>query len=549
MRTILIILISVCLSSNAQVISKYPFGGNLNDQIGSNNGTNYGSTFEIGHDSTANHAIGFDGSSYIKLNKLNDLATSLDSFYVGFNFRQDSLDAELSSVFTNINTAGSGQILSIEFHKDGTFEMGKILFYLRDVNGKAVFYYIDIPGAFDNQWHCLAFEALGNTHKAYLDGVEQTKISFTTNSPNSYTTFNHDFVIGARNNRGTIDQHFTGHLDNFIIGKGVLEIDSIYCDDLTTFDTSGDTIPAVICKYPFGGNLNDQVGDNHGTNQGSVYGVGHDGSSNHSICLDGNTYIEITELDALASTLDSFYVAFNFRQDSINAEWSSVFTNLNTAVAGQALSIDFHRHTVYDFGKILFYIRDKDGDVTFYYIDIPEAFDNQWHCLAFETNGTSYKSFLDGVEQTKIDFTTDGPSDYGKFDHPFVIGARNNRGTVDQHFAGCIDNLIVGKGSYQPDSLYCDDIITLGISNIQQELGYKLYPNIVSNSSITLESIKRPEVMKLINSLGQEIDGVEFFSIEQSKYQVRIPQLIQGYYLLEIIFADGSKTTEKLYAN
>ncbi len=546
MRILLIFFLALSINTSAQIFCKYPFAANLEDQVGNNDGSNHGAAYTIGHDGSSDHAISLNGSTYTEFTKLDDLASSLDSFFIGFNFKQNSFDAEMSSLFSNFNTAGSGQGLVIDFHRYASvYHFGRVLFYIRDKDGVTRSYAIEIDEAFDGNWHCLAFQKLGNNYKAFLDGVEQSKIEIRDEGPDNFGSFDYPFVIGARNNRGSIDNNFTGSIDNFIIGRGAYQPDSLYCDEIVNPET-----PRVFCKYPFGGDIKDQVGLNDGTNHGAEFGVGHDGSDNHSICLNGSEYTELTTLDELASSLDSFYIGFNFRQDSVDAKLASVFSNFNSGGSDQGLAIDFHKYaSVYHFGRVLFYLRDKDGDTRSYVIDIKDAFDNQWHCLAFEKSGSTYKAYLDGVEQTKIDIRNEVPNNLGKFEYPFVVGARNNRGTIDQHFTGCLDNFVVGRGLYDPDSLYCDEIITLGIDDLAPGSNLEAYPNPINGSSIVIRYFKQPVDAYLINTLGQTI---EINSIERSghyMYLATLPELKNGYYVLRIVLIDGSIVSTKIYAN
>ena len=71
--------------------------------------------------------------------------------------------------------------------------------------------------------------------------------------------------------------------------------------------------------------------------------------------------------------------------------------------------------------------------------------DGNWHhVVATQLNNGSFPNiFVDGVLDNGTTFTAAGPATDTVFDFPMIIGAWNNRGSIDSFFAGSIDEFLL----------------------------------------------------------------------------------------------------------
>ena len=69
---------------------------------------------------------------------------------------------------------------------------------------------------YDGKWHHIAWrivDSAANTMEVYVDGVIRPFIALCTQAPQAFTAWNDFMAIGAANNRGTVEDHFHGALD------------------------------------------------------------------------------------------------------------------------------------------------------------------------------------------------------------------------------------------------------------------------------------------------------------------------------------------------
>ena len=184
------------------LIAKFPFNNNCKDESGNgNNGITYGGVeYCANRFDYASRSVEFNGTdSYIDIGYM------------------DSLNVNLNKT---INDAGAGTVFSIEVNRGASavFNPGVIRLDLRDESDRYFTIYIDKPEIFDNNWHNIIFvidDASNNVGSVYVDNeyIEKDP-SFGSESPDGFDTFDHPLVIGAANNRGTIETYFKGKLDD-----------------------------------------------------------------------------------------------------------------------------------------------------------------------------------------------------------------------------------------------------------------------------------------------------------------------------------------------
>ena len=128
---------------------------------------------------------------------------------------------------------------------------GKIVFFLRSANGSRTAISATATDVLDGQWHHIV--AVWNyvaSKKAslYVDGQSLTLTESTVLTPSPLTAWEYPLTLGARNNRGNIDNYFIGELDNFKLFTSALSQENVnteysenwICDDGLTLDKNGD---------------------------------------------------------------------------------------------------------------------------------------------------------------------------------------------------------------------------------------------------------------------------------------------------------------------
>lgn len=124
-----------------------------------------------------------------------------------------------------INFAPAGTMFSMEVHrgKSGSLVIGVIRLDIRDEEGKYFTICVTRPDIFDNEWHNVTFTVSGaksNQGDVFIDGELESKderfVADGSQSPDKFEAFENEMVIGAENNRGTVETYFAGSLDEVI---------------------------------------------------------------------------------------------------------------------------------------------------------------------------------------------------------------------------------------------------------------------------------------------------------------------------------------------
>jgi hypothetical protein len=206
------------------LVGWWPFNANANDESGNgNNGTVNGATLTTDRFGVANKAYNFDGvNDYI--NNGNNSSLELNHFTISL---WSNLDSSLN---WNIEPNGGGFFV----HKgcdnpNSPFDGWSYRIFYALPWGLTVDQYTNNRGVIEsnisslfNQWNNLIFSYDGSQLKLYLNGIAIDSVSRNGNT----ATNNFDLLFGCRkeiiNNISTLNDYFTGQLDDIGIWNRAL---------------------------------------------------------------------------------------------------------------------------------------------------------------------------------------------------------------------------------------------------------------------------------------------------------------------------------------
>ncbi len=156
-------------------------------------------------------ALSFDGvNEYIDVDTLGNFGSNLSeaTFQFWINTTQATIFSAMGFLNTSNNTAILCELNSVR--PFGSESTGDTRFFVRDSSSPTVQQRSgsDITGFNDGGWHQITYvKRTGNgAIDIYFDGVA-TSVSVDNKDPNTFSNLQHSMVLGARNNRNTID-HF-----------------------------------------------------------------------------------------------------------------------------------------------------------------------------------------------------------------------------------------------------------------------------------------------------------------------------------------------------
>lgn len=196
-----------------------------------------------------------------------------------------------------------------------------------------------------------------------------------------------------------------------------------------------------------GKTVNDVWGKNNGTIVGDPEIV--EGRVGDALKFDGTEdYVNLTNLGDFGSSIGKStfeaWVKTDFDQD-----WTTLFKVLDQGCS-MAWAIDVNRSAKAGFplapGIVHFYVRQKAVagciDIA---IEIEfDLTDGNWHHIAFvveDAADTKLNIYMDGQPQEVIVGKGSKLDNFVPFEEPVYIGAANNRGKVERHFPGLIDEV------------------------------------------------------------------------------------------------------------
>ncbi|MCY4403034.1 MAG: LamG domain-containing protein [Candidatus Poribacteria bacterium] len=209
----------------------------------------------------------------------------------------------------------------------------------------------------------------------------------------------------------------------------------------------------LVSYWTFDGSdiTNDTVKDVWGKNNGTIVGDPKvvAGQVGDALEFDGSDdYVNLTNLGDFGSEVGSStfeaWVKTDFKQ-----EWTSLFKVLDVGCS-MAWAIDVNRSAKAGFplaqDVVHFYVRQKAVAGC---IDIAveiefELSDGKWHHIGFaieDAGEPKISIYMDGQPQEVIVAKGSKLDNFVPFVEPVYIGAANNRGNVERHFPGLIDEV------------------------------------------------------------------------------------------------------------
>ena len=231
-----------------------------------------------------------------------------------------------------------------------------------------------------------------------------------------------DHISGAQSNQLTM-----------IVGSA--DEGSYFCQSTNAAGTADSKVATLLLKrllawYKFDDDLNDSAGTNHGTMANPVYVDGMDGKA---LSFDGTNYVNLGTdgfpKSGFSNGLETGSVSFWTNAPAGGHSFTGCYND------GDTTAFDVWITTNY----LSFMIRgDNNAELSWGFHPAGSLFD-AWHLITctWDTESGEAAVYLDGVRRGGI---TGEPSDFAEWQYPMVIGARQNRGTVDDVYTGAMDD-------------------------------------------------------------------------------------------------------------
>lgn len=270
-----------------------------------------------------------------------------------------------------------------------------------------------------------------------------------------------------------------------------------------------------FANYPLDGNGNDLSPNSfNGTLNGGVTTTSDRNSTpNSALRFDGiNDYISVGNFPGITGHFNNNTVSVWLKTSNAGlSSQSFVMGSINDPGDGLCFAIILNGtfQNGWSPNSIYFYLRDINGTNFSYTINAPDFFDDKWHCLTFVTNNLSNHDFEAYIDAVPVSYTfneTEYPSNWVSFQHPFALGAVNNRGTYQGFYKGDMDEFRIYDYALDSNTVAnnCNNT-TIGVENdwITVVNQVSIYPNpTLNNLNIVVNNPGLIE-MEIINSLGQ----------------------------------------------
>lgn len=221
-----------------RLLAWYKFDDNLNDAAGTKHGTMTNPMYVDGMDGKA---LRFDGTNYVNLGTDGfpkaGLGNGLDSGSVSFWINSSKADVSFVATFND----GSASGFRIEY------TVGNALsFLVRDDDGVGLSRAINPSGSIFNAWHLVTctWDTESGAAAVYLDGVSTGLV--TSGLPSKFSAWQYPMVIGARQNRATVEWFYVGAMDDFRVYN--YPLDGYEVAELYTALAGGN----ICVEYPIG---------------------------------------------------------------------------------------------------------------------------------------------------------------------------------------------------------------------------------------------------------------------------------------------------------
>ena len=187
--------------------------------------------------------------------------------------------------------------------------------------------------------------------------------------------------------------------------------------------------------------VDDELDANEGTLNGgeNTADVSVAGQIGTAFDLDGNDYVGITTMGSFGSNLGSgFSVSFWIK--TTEAAQHFIMGTVNDGLGLQVLvGINYTAQ-----GKIAVFLRDDDlNDTIGRTTDVVDFRDGAWHHIVMTADGPGdlVTIYVDGDSKAITYVLQETADNFPNFDHEFLIGAYNARGTPSDYLIGTLDEV------------------------------------------------------------------------------------------------------------
>lgn len=221
-----------------RVLAWYKFDDNLNDSAGTNHGTMTNPIYVDGMDGKA---LSFDGTNYVNLGTdgfpKTGLANGLGSGSVSFWINSAAADVSFVGTFND----GSTTAFRVEYTISNSLSI-----LIRDDNGVGLSRAIMPAGSILNAWHLITctWDAESGQAAIYLDGASMGLV--TSGQPSAFAAWQYPMIIGARQNRATVEWFYVGAMDDYRVYN--YPLDGYEAAELYTSLAGG----KICVEYPIG---------------------------------------------------------------------------------------------------------------------------------------------------------------------------------------------------------------------------------------------------------------------------------------------------------
>lgn len=378
------------------------FNGNTQDKSGNgNHAANFGATPVAGKGGVVNTAYKFNGTSnYMRvsnnatINSMTQITMCAILKPKGF-YNGPCMNNQIISK-NNINNSGHYSLVYSPLNDNGACsalqDSNKCNFYSGiSSGGCSVSTVYKAPFIKKDSWYCVVTTYDGDTAKNYVNG----ELRFTCKINLPLGSNSADLFIGKLDNI-TFPYWLNADVDDIRIYNRALAPSEVkgYCGTCNVTPPSDcDTADLLAC-YPFSGNVNDSIGNNHGTVNGANLVTDRYGNSNSAYNFDGvNDDIQINATLGNFNTSDytiSFWMKMNNNDNSIyrfiekrnicnfHNFWGINITN------GQ-LQLEIDQSNSSNYLTIISKTKINDGN---------------WHQVSFVRKGNDLNVFIDGKFDT-----------------------------------------------------------------------------------------------------------------------------------------------------
>ncbi|HVD99273.1 MAG TPA: laminin G domain-containing protein [Cytophagaceae bacterium] len=327
-------LLAPLLGQAQTVIHSYPFNGNANDAVGTDNGTTSSVTLTQDRLGNANSAYHFSGSpSRITLDSHIDFGQ--DNFTVSAWFKTSSTDDSRGiHIFSN-GGAYYGNGIQMGLNYPGYSQ--KVFFLMGGGGTQGASAQIITTASFaDGQWHHY-FVKVNRVERIIQLFVDDVQRDITQVSGSGGTIVGKDLDISCLNSLSgsSITDNVIGDY-SYGYHTFIGDLDDL---EFSTFSSSTTTTScAASATYLFEGNADDAAGTNNGTVNGATLTQDRFGNTNAAYHFTGTDPSRIT----LAITLTSAHKALQYLPGSKPAAQTIIAASIFSPMAEHIMEMDFN---------------------------------------------------------------------------------------------------------------------------------------------------------------------------------------------------------------